>query len=126
MVLNDHLLPVDPAAQDPLAAVQEVDAVVLDVEADQVAACGVSRKTIFYIKVFRKNFNFRFRIFATNVSNLNFLFYFSNLLSYSLARTIMAWLLKDSTHSGVKAITRLTLARGPGFSSSSFQRFFTP
>ena len=38
MVLNDHLLAVDPAAEDPLAAVQEVDAVVLDVEADQVAA----------------------------------------------------------------------------------------
>ena len=38
MVLNDHLLPVDPAAQNPLAAIQEIDAVVLDVEPDQVTA----------------------------------------------------------------------------------------
>jgi hypothetical protein len=38
VVLHDHLLAVHPAAQDPLAAVEEVDTVVLDVEADQIAA----------------------------------------------------------------------------------------
>jgi len=48
VVLDDHLLAVDPAAQDPLAAVQEVDAVVLDVEADQIAAYKFSRNEVSY------------------------------------------------------------------------------
>ena len=124
MVLNDHLLPVDPAAQDPLAAVQEVDAVVLDVEADQVAACG---KQILTSKYFGR----------ISISGLEFLpqmsrisiFFFTFLICSRillLEQPCSGSELKDSTHSGVKEITRLTLARGPGFSSSSFQRFFTP
>ena len=37
-VLDQHFVPVDPAAQTPLAAVQEVDTVVLRVEANHVTA----------------------------------------------------------------------------------------
>ena len=38
-MFDDHLLLVGAAAEDALAGVEEVDAVVLDVEAHQVAAC---------------------------------------------------------------------------------------
>ena len=37
-MLNQHLVPVYSASKTPLAAVKEVDAVVLNVEPDHVAA----------------------------------------------------------------------------------------
>ena len=45
LVADDGLGGFDPAAQEPLAAVQEVHAVVVDVETNQVATCG-SRKLL--------------------------------------------------------------------------------
>jgi hypothetical protein len=37
MMFHDHLLAVDPAAENPLAAIEEVNAVVFNVETNQIA-----------------------------------------------------------------------------------------
>jgi hypothetical protein len=39
MVFNDHLFTIDSAAKNSLATIQEINAVIFDVQAHQVATC---------------------------------------------------------------------------------------
>ncbi len=53
MVFNDHLFTIDSAAKNSLATIQEINAVIFDVQAHQVATCP---KKIMQKKLWKKHF----------------------------------------------------------------------